>query len=329
MLLNKETLENITLGHLCTEVDEDGYLTFLRFTEAQKEYYAKRNAEAFPKIYASAGMRFDVSTDAESLAFDYKMRLTSGRFFYGMDLYVDGALVRHYDPESKKTSCEGSICFSLPDGFHRVTLYFPNLTHLSVKNVEFEGATVLRAVKPTKKILFMGDSITQGYDAIYPSLSYANILSRHFDAEILNQAIGGEVFDADFVDTSIDFAPDLVVIAFGTNDWCLASSREEILEREAALIDRVKPLARAVHIVCLSPIWRGDDLFIDSPAGDFRETTLAIGATAKRKRVMHVDTYDLVAHLPEFFSDKYLHPNDLGFTVYAENLAKELKKYIR
>ncbi len=329
MLLNKETLENITLGHLRTEVDEEGYLSFSRFTEAQKEYYAKRNPEGFLKIFATAGMRFDFHTDAESFSLDYKMKIASTRLFYGIDLYIDGALAEHYDPKSKEAECEGSVSFSLPEGFHRVTLYMPNLTCLSVKNAALTGATVLRAVKPTKKILFVGDSITQGYDALYPSLSYVNCLARRFDAEVLNQAIGGEVFDPDFVDTAMDFAPDLIVIAFGTNDWAKASSREEILEKEAALIDKMKLLSRAVHIVCVSPIWRGDAAGVNRPTGDFRETALAIGATAKRKRIATVDGYDLVAHLPEFYSDKVLHPNDIGFLIYAENLGKELEKYIR
>lgn len=329
MLLNKETLENITLGHLRTEVDEEGYLAFSRFTEAQKEYYAKRSPENELKIYATAGMRFDFHTDAEVFSFDYKMKIASSRLYYGMDLYVDGAMVRHYDPECKKPECEGSIAFTLPEGFHRVTLYMPNLTCLSIKNAELEGATVLRAVKPTKKIFFVGDSITQGYDAVYPSLSYVNCLSRHFDAEILNQAIGGEVFDADLVDTEMAFEPDLIVIAYGTNDWCLAPSREDILEKEAALIDKMKLLARAVHIVCISPIHRGDTALIQSRAGDFGETCRAILATAKRKRIAAVDGTNLHPYLPEFYSDKVLHPNDLGFLIYAENLAKELEKYIR
>ena len=329
MLLNQKTLENITLGHLRTEVDEEGYLAFSRFTEAQKEYYAKRSPENELKIYATAGMRFDFHTDAEVFSFDYKMKIASSRLYYGMDLYVDGAMVRHYDPECKKPECEGSIAFALPEGFHRVTLYMPNLTCLSVKNAELEGATVLRAVKPTKKIFFVGDSITQGYDAVYPSLSYVNCLSRHFDAEVLNQAIGGEVFDPELVDTEMDFAPDLIVIAYGTNDWCNAPSREAILEKQAALIDKMKLLARAVHIVYVSPIWRGPEAIVKTPSGDFHETCEALAANASKKRIVSVNGMNLVPHLSDFFSDKALHPNDLGFLIYAENLAKELEKYIR
>ena len=329
MLLNKETLENITLGHLRTEMDEEGYLSFYRFTEAQKEYYINRNKAAFPKLCTAAGMRFDFYTDAESFSFDYKMKISSTRYFYCMDLYVDGAMVRHYDAECKEDVCEKSILFTLPEGFHHVTLYLPNLTSFAIKNAELAGATVLRAAKPTKKIYLVGDSITQGYDALYPSLSYANCLARHFDAEILNQAIGGEVYDADLIDTELGFEPDLIVIAYGTNDWNSASSREVILENEAALIDKMKKLARTVHIVCLSPIWRGPDAIAKRPTGDFRETCEAIVATAKRKRIVAVDGYNLHPHLTEFYSDKALHPNDLGFMIYAENLAKELEKYIR
>lgn len=329
MLLNKETLENITLGHLRTEVDEDGYLSFCRFTEAQKEYYINRNKAAFPKFLTSAGMRFDFYTDAESFSFDYKMKISSTRYFYCMDLYVDGAMVRHYDAECKEDVCERSILFTLPEGFHRVTLYLPNLTSFAIKNAELAGATVLRAVRPTKKIYFVGDSITQGYDARYPSLSYANCLARRFDAEILNQAIGGEVFDADLVDTEIDFEPDLIVIAYGTNDWYSASSREVILEKQAALIDKMKLLARAVHIVYVSPIWRGPEAIVKTPSGDFHETCEALAANASKKRIVSVNGMNLVPHLSDFFSDKALHPNDLGFLIYAENLAKELEKYIR
>ena len=37
-----------------------------------------------------------------------------------------------------------------------------------------------------------------------------------------------------------------------------------------------------------------------------------------------VPGYNLVPHRPEFFSDGRLHPNDLGFGVFAQNLQREL-----
>jgi hypothetical protein len=39
-----------------------------------------------------------------------------------------------------------------------------------------------------------------------------------------------------------------------------------------------------------------------------------------------INGVNLTPHLEEFFSDKYLHPNDLGFSVYTENLYNEILK---
>lgn len=36
----------------------------------------------------------------------------------------------------------------------------------------------------------------------------------------------------------------------------------------------------------------------------------------------------MTPHCTDFYSDGYLHPNDLGFTQYAENLCNEIRKYI-
>jgi hypothetical protein len=39
-----------------------------------------------------------------------------------------------------------------------------------------------------------------------------------------------------------------------------------------------------------------------------------------------VDGFTLTPHIEDFFADKDLHPNDLGFAFYAENLLSALKK---
>ena len=44
--------------------------------------------------------------------------------------------------------------------------------------------------------------------------------------------------------------------------------------------------------------------------------------------IIVVSGWNLVPHLPEFFEDEYLHPNDQGFSLYAENLYKQISKYI-
>ena len=41
-----------------------------------------------------------------------------------------------------------------------------------------------------------------------------------------------------------------------------------------------------------------------------------------------VDGIKLTPHVPAFYSDLYLHPNDIGFSIYAKNLVGEIKKYL-
>lgn len=38
-----------------------------------------------------------------------------------------------------------------------------------------------------------------------------------------------------------------------------------------------------------------------------------------------IDSWDFVPHFPEFYEDGYLHPNDMGFILYSENLKKKLE----
>ena len=51
-------------------------------------------------------------------------------------------------------------------------------------------------------------------------------------------------------------------------------------------------------------------------------------AAMAKHGVTVIDGRTLTPHLPEFYSDKVLHPNALGFGVYAENLIKAIKDII-
>ena len=49
---------------------------------------------------------------------------------------------------------------------------------------------------------------------------------------------------------------------------------------------------------------------------------------ALKLNLKHIDGLLLVPPVDEFFADGHLHPNDEGFSIYAENLIRELKKHI-
>ena len=324
MILNEKQLSAILTGALRMWM-EDGAFRMSRFTEEQLRYYAQKNGgELLKKAYATASMTLDFITDADALSFDWWMREASSRRFYHFDFYVDGVMYDHYDAMRTEMEYRGHARFAIPAGTHRVTLYLPNLMATSLRNVTLENATVLTPYQRSKRIYFLGDSITQGYDAIYPSLSYANRIASRMDADVLNQAIGSEIFDSAILDEALPYEADLIVIAYGTNDWARCESREAFFAGASAFLARVRELYPKTRIVYVSPIFRGDTATQASRVGDFFEAAAALGALAKQYGLDVIDGMTLMPRLSAFYSDLTLHPNDLGFSVYAENLWRAL-----
>ena len=63
-----------------------------------------------------------------------------------------------------------------------------------LQEVSLADGSTLTPVRRAKKLLCFGDSITHGYDAVYPSRSYTSRLSQMLGADAHNRAIGGDTF---------------------------------------------------------------------------------------------------------------------------------------
>ena len=330
MQLNTERLKPLLKGVL-TVSEEDGWLRLYRFTEKQGNYYFEKTPDTFyPKTFAAAGMKLECVTDADEISFDFRVFPASSRAFYSVDLYIDGVFCdEHYVMNSRREK-SGKVVFALPEGAHRLTVYFPNLMRMDIAGVRLTGASFADPVPSKMKILCLGDSITQGYDAYHSSLSYVNRLSEVLDAEVLDQAIGGEIFDAKILDEELPFEPDLVLVAYGTNDWAVQPDRETFLTAAETFFGKIKRIYSDKKLVYISPIWRGDYQRPfgnqDTNVGPFEESVAALQALARENGLLVVDGAPLTPHISDFFADQILHPNDLGFGFYAENLLRALKK---
>ncbi|MBQ8497917.1 MAG: SGNH/GDSL hydrolase family protein [Clostridia bacterium] len=326
MKLTQEQLKTILIGALDIS-EENGKFVLSRFTEKQIAYYHEKSPHDLSrKVYTSAGMRLDLITDAEAITFDYWVKDTSQRTFYSFDLYVDGIFCDELYVMNLHRKKEGTVSFSIPEGKHRVTVYFPNMMRTDIAHVELQGATFAEPSETKTKLLLFGDSITQGYDAYHSSLSYANRIARALDADILNQAIGGEVFDADILDENIVFDPDTVIVAYGTNDWAKCPTKEAFLEEAERFFINIKALYGEKKLVYISPIFRVDVDDNVSAFSTFANAVEDLKALAVKQGFFLVDGFRLTPHISDFFADLYLHPNDLGFGFYAENLLKELER---
>ncbi|MBO7376119.1 MAG: SGNH/GDSL hydrolase family protein [Clostridia bacterium] len=325
MKLSENQVKQIAFGYFSIGTD-GGEFVFHRFSSAQEQYYLETSPRDFyKKALATSGVNLDFVTDSASFGFSYSVSSASSRRFYYFDIYIDNVLKYHFG-EEKMWINRSRIEIPLPEGEHRVTVWLPCLAAARLSDLTLDDGASLRPVVHSRKMVCFGDSITQGYDAWYPSLDYTNRLAQHFDADMINLAIGGEKFVPGILDPAFGaaFKPDIITVAYGTNDWS-GFERELFESRCVSFLEGLPELFPGAKIFILTPIWRGDHKRL-TKVGTFEEACAFITETAERCGLTVISGNNLVPHYEGFFSDLRLHPNDLGYGEYVRNLIPEIEK---
>ena len=323
MILTKKELAALVQGAISIEYDDAGYLIPHRLTEKQREFY-KSLEKPYAYACSTPNVRLAFQTNATDFSIDY--RITCGKKC-NFDLFVDGAMCWHYY-ENVANNTTGTFTFTLPEGTHDVVLYLPYLARASLANLTLpDGATVTPLPwRPT--MLLLGDSITQGALCEYPSNTYANLLPDMLGVCSLNQGVAGEIHRPDMIDSEIGFVPEIITVAYGTNDFAKCKSTEEVRENATEYYRRVRATFPKAKIFCILPIWRGDH---EPPraAGSFLLVKQIVRTAAEAVGATVIDAFNFVPHLPEFFYDQRLHPNDLGFLHYASALYRAMLPHLK
>ena len=289
--------------------EEEGVLRFSKTTAEQTEAWRRAAEWIIPSVLATTGIRLDFHTDSPDLAVE-----TAGGTKY--EVLIDGLLTHQFRPG------EGNrrFSFSLPEGEHRVTVVLPS--HLEpgrIRSVETEEGASFLPHAHREKILFLGDSITQGWNSFYDSLSFAWQVTLARDADSVIQGIGGAFFLPESV-SDFGFRPDTVIAAWGTNDFGFFPSADVLAERAEETVRRIRLVYGGARIFAVTPPWRRD-AHIDRAMGSFDLCRETIRAAAQRQGIAVLDGYALYPHRDEFMADD-VHPNDLGFGQYAANLMR-------
>lgn len=332
-----ETLQGLTFGTSYTKI-ADGLLYFSRFSENEwnnvqpNEYYET-------KILSTAGVRLEFITDSRTLELETAAQSKSrqNRMFYAFDVVCDGKLlgqIRNFTeppvyPYGDYPFDDQKGVFPLPAGSKHICIYFPFTVTGKIRSLSLDDGAALRPVTKKTKLLQYGDSITQGYDALYPSRTYASRLTDRLDADALNKGIAGSLFLPELVKDKPDFEPNLITVAYGTNDWNAAGDVNDFKRRCNAFFDRLAAHYPETPIAALSPIWRAD-CGESRALGSFDTVAKTIREAADRhENVFFIDGFDFVPHDAKCFRDSYLHPNDEGFAFYADALAGQLEKILK
>lgn len=300
MKLSLESIKKLTVGAVEIERAADG-IHFYKMQKCQIEaFYALSEILGF-RALTTTGIRLDFETDSEYLAFEVK---GGTKFEYLIDGVYCGTI-----PDSRVR-----IGLSVPC---RVTLCFPSHEIGVIDNVELsDGATATRH-KFDKKVLFIGDSITQGWNSGIDTLSYAYRTSFSLNFDSIIQGVGGAYFHAStFADSG--FAPDTVIVAYGTNDVNHFKTKDEMVEQLRLYLEKVKETYKKSEIYAISPIWvsGGSE---EKRMGNLWECYELIADEIEKCGVEHIRGLDLVPHDRRFFADD-LHPNADGFGEYSGKL---------
>lgn len=309
----------------------DGGLMPCRFTEAQERVYAKQSAGSHKKSLASAGVRLCLRTNTRHLSMTAEIRPGSTRKRADFDVYADGRMIKADSFEIKEEGCSVCVSVDFPACGHdrQITVYFPWSASTAIRSLSLDdGATVIPQAKKKRSMICFGDSITQGYDCSNPSLSYANQLTDALDAEAVNKGIGGAVFLPALAAERDAFDPDIVTVAYGTNDW--ARSEKEVFKRDSkAFYEYLCAHYPRARIFAITPIWRGNSGDTDKSVGTFSYVHAYLKDVASAfPNVTLIDGIDLVPHDLRCFMADGLHPCNEGFRHYASNLYAAIKPHI-
>lgn len=330
MKLDTTQLGKIVHNALSYSFDEKGSLYVCRFTKQQQDTYAKESADWAMKTRSSASVTLDFVTDSDYITLKFNLYPGSSQKYGSIDLFVDGVFHDSRVAEDLSISLAG---FPLPAGQHRVTVYLPWSAETVVHEVHLSDGATVTPVEKRCKLLCFGDSITQGYISKFASLSYVNQVARALDAEVINQGIGGYVFNEETIDESIlDIKPDIITVAYGTNDYSRYETAEDYTEETGRYIQKLGRLFPDTPIVGILPIYRNDKNH--NARKLYRTYSLDDARKILRDHYRalpngHVVEETGIPHLPQFFAADFLHPNDFGFSLIAQGIVSKLQGVLR
>ncbi|MBP3223436.1 MAG: SGNH/GDSL hydrolase family protein [Actinomycetaceae bacterium] len=210
--------------------------------------------------------------------------------------------------------------------YHHVKVWLPVLSGAKIRSIAVNG-THVTPVPKARPLFIMGDSLSQGFYTGNPALGYAAQLSRMLMCDIVNQSIGGQVFNAQTIaDLSSYARPHRIIVQLGANyryDACDEESvKKEIEEYFAALHDAFPD----VRTYVITPTWHSDIIYrthhkscVESLPYILHEVVTAYD------NMTYIDGATLLPRQFNLLADGD-HPNTEGHNLIAQHIAQELAK---
>lgn len=295
--------------------EEDG-IHLYRMTEELQEFYSYSDVAGL-RATCTSGIRIVFETDSPLLTMGVRFGRYAREYFH-VDIMIDNMELLQFGPEDNQD--EYIFSTELPDGDKRVEIYLSHCSETIITGLEVaEDATVSPCGEYERKIMFIGDSITQGMTAFSGSRTYAALIAAALEVEFHNIAVGGAIMKGKVGELALPLDWDDAVVAFGVND-CNGCLKLEDVAGETTLMLENLTMREGAKIFLLTPISTARESDINGDGVSLQQYRDAIAEAAEPfENVTVIDGSALVPADAELFFDG-LHPNEAGMAVYAEKL---------
>lgn len=331
MELTFSQIESCASGAVRIQQETNG-IHFYRFTKEQEDFYKARKADFHCKTFYTSGIQLRFQTDSRTLFLKAAVSKENSRSYFAFEIFKNNqpiGIIKNFDEANLPQDYIGvqlpmgtyETAVDLGEGTKEIRILFPWSAKVALQSLAISDGASFLPVKHSKKLLCFGDSITQGYDALYPSSKYTTRLAEYLQMEEHNKAIGGEIFCPGLAGTKEDFTPDLITVAYGTNDWrCV--TREQFRQNCSGFFHNLCQSYPNTKILAIAPLWRKDtNQNVDFEAfTDVEELIKQI--VRPYDQITLISAYDYIPKISDYYADLRLHPNDRGFDFYYENLIK-------
>lgn len=296
----------------------------------------------------TAGITLDFQTDSTEIALEVLLdveptgtksvldpiREEGDEPLDGVSATVDGRHLACVMPDAR----EAIVRFELDDpnqaplpglvmlpGFgdtHHVRVWLPALRGCAVRSVWGNG-TAIEATQPREQLLVIGDSIVQGFVTGDPALAWPSLLSEQLGLDLVNQGLGGQIFQPGTLFGLASLVnPSVVVVALGENyRYEPCRHRPTARDIRTYLMEVTRLWPEVPTYVC-TPLWHDEQAWPSHRMSCWQRVPSMIEANvAVHDQMVPVDGLRLIDHDPSVLADGYEHPSAEGASQVAHRLA--------
>ncbi len=278
-------------------------------------------------------------SDSKKLSLDVELtrnetsRTCSQALLSGFDVYVDLINGKGFQfaynlcPENNPINFVIDMPWYLPEGLKEFKIYTPlqnPIKSLKIgleKSAKVESPTSYSIQKP---VLFYGSSITCGFSASRPGLTYPARITRELNLELINFGFGGAAKGELEVARSI---AELELSCFVMDYDFNAPSVEHLQNTHFAFYEEIRSSRPDLPIILVSAPYYYKDVDGFTKRREVIEDTFKRGIDSGDQNLTFIDGGKFFSEIEwADFTVDLLHPNDMGFARMAELILPYVKQ---